>query len=525
MRKHVITLFFAILSLMLSIALFMMYNTLNRISELAEKQLTKVKETEILRVIPDSMNNSSVIELPEFRVIAKEGTGTVVYIETEVDMKDALPKDGNHNFDEKFWDRFSGRPRSISLGSGVIITADGYILTNAHVVSNAFENRVTVVLNDNRSFDGQVIGVDASTDLAVVKVDGSQFKPIPIGDSDFVEIGDWVLAIGNPFRLRSTVTAGIVSALSRDVAIIEDRMRIESFIQTDAAINRGNSGGALVNHFGELIGINTAIATETGSYEGYGFAIPSNMAIKIAKDIIEFGYVKRAYLGVQIASVNEKRANELGLRTVSGVEIISTLDNGSAAKAGIVSGDVVLAINKKKVSAYNELQAKIAEYRPGDVVDVTLWSDGQQINRKVILQGTEDNQIKSWIGENIPTPGNVKDEDDSQTKNDTNGNPEQHDDKLNNSTSEMIPFSESLHFKVIQTEEGDTIFVDFIGVSDLFAKSGIKMGDQIIAINQKPILSVLDIRIHLQHYQTKKEPVIITVKRGNTTGYILLNED
>ena len=214
----------SLINLLLIIAVFQLYKNYSEMEAKIENQHAIVKETIIERSNSgnDSVKTSSNsnVESNGFRSVAKKGTQSVVYIETEIDAKKNLPNDKNHQFDEKFWDRFGGRPRSVSLGSGVIITADGYVLTNNHVIEGAIDNKVTVVLNDNRSYDAQIIGTDPATDLAVVKMNSSDFNAFVIGNSDQVEIGDWVLAIGNPFRLRSTVTAGIVSALSRDVAII-----------------------------------------------------------------------------------------------------------------------------------------------------------------------------------------------------------------------------------------------------------------------------------------------------------------
>jgi len=515
----------SLINLILIIAVFQLYKDYKGLELKVDNQHATVTETQIVR--SSSGNDSSKsgsstnIESNGFRSVAKKGTQSVVYIETEIDAKKNLPKDKNHQFDEKFWDRFGGRPRSVSLGSGVIITADGYVLTNNHVIEGAIENIVTVVLNDNRSYEAQIVGTDPATDLAVVKMNSSDFKSFVIGNSDEVEIGDWVLAIGNPFRLRSTVTAGIVSALSRDVAIIEDRMRIESFIQTDAAINKGNSGGALVNQFGELIGINTAIATETGSYEGYGFAIPSNMAIKIAKDLIEYGTVQRAYLGVQIASVTVERAKELGLRSVYGVEIVNALENGAASNAGIKKGDVVLSINNKPVMAYNELQAKIAEYRPGDEISVSVWSEKQLVTLNVILQGTETESVKNWLGLTNQTDVSVE-ENPKQIEEESKS--EEPNLSLETTKEQNLEnYSNELGFRVEQDINSSKLFVDFLSAESIFAQSGLQIGDQVLEINQKPVRSVLDFKIHLQHYQSKGMAVILKIQRSyNKTAYFNL---
>lgn len=361
-----------------------------------------VKYTEIKRSDADTVSQFEQVNYRENRIdfhnIAKDVTPTVVYIEASVPLKDAdLPKDGNHDFGDDFWNRFLPKREVETVGSGVLISSNGYILTNNHVVENAENNEVTVTLYDKRTFKGRIIGSDSSTDLAVVKIDQNHLPSITVGNSDDLEVGDWVLAIGNPFRLRSTVTAGIVSALGRDVSIIDDRMGIEDFIQTDAAINRGNSGGALVNEKGNLVGINTAIATETGNYEGYGFAIPSNLAIKVARDIIEYGKVRRAYLGVQLQPIGDERAKELGLNHIEGVEIVNVAKNGSAFKAGVRPHDVVLSVNGTDVNEYNQLVARIAVLSPGDTVHLKIWRDHKIINKEITLGVYKNPSESSWM--------------------------------------------------------------------------------------------------------------------------------
>ena len=336
--------------------------------------------------------------MPNFKNIASRVTPTVVYIEASVPISSVdMPHDKYHNFDDGFWNKFLPRKKVETVGSGVIFSPDGYILTNNHVVEHATDNKVQVALYDKRVFTGHIVGTDPSTDLAVVKIDAKNLPAIIIGNSDRLDVGDWVLAVGNPFRLRYTVTAGIVSALSRNVDIISDKMHIENFIQTDAAINRGNSGGALVNQRGELVGINTAIATESGGYEGYGFAIPVNLAIKIARDLIEFGHVERAYMGVQIGSVNSERAQELGMKEIRGVEILRVFKGGAADQAGLRAHDVFLSVGDVPVNAYNQLQAKIAERRPGDTVSVKVWRNHKILDFKIHLMGSDNKVIADWV--------------------------------------------------------------------------------------------------------------------------------
>jgi Do/DeqQ family serine protease len=260
-------------------------------------------------------------------------------------------------------------------GSGVIISGDGYILTNNHVVNNADE--VEVVLNDQRSYRAEVLGTDPNTDLALLKIDEENLAYIPYGNSENVQVGEWVLAVGNPFNLNSTVTAGIVSAKGRNINILREEFAIESFIQTDAAVNPGNSGGALVNTRGELIGINTAIASTTGSYAGYSFAVPVNIAKKVVDDIMEFGKVQRAFIGVSIRDLNGKIASEKGLSVSEGAFVQGLTRGGAAHEAGIREGDILVAVDGVKVKNVAELQEKIGEYRPGDMAQVTVLRDEQ----------------------------------------------------------------------------------------------------------------------------------------------------
>ena len=318
-----------------------------------------------------------------FKSIARSVTPTVVYIETVVSTNNRR-LEGERENEDGFWQRFLP-PRARTVGSGVVLTADGYILTNNHVVESAVSDGITITLEDKRTFEARVVGGDPSTDLAVLKIDAENLSPAIVGNSDRIEVGEWVLAVGNPFRLRSTVTAGIVGAVSRDVQIINDQFRIESFIQTDAAINRGNSGGALVNTSGELIGINTAIATQDGSYQGYGFAVPSNLALKVARDIIEFGEVKRGLLGVSIQSVDDRVARRAGLESIRGVVILDVGTGSAADKAGLLSSDIVLEVNNERVNESNQLQEKVAMFRPGDGVKLTVWRDGDILDKTVFL--------------------------------------------------------------------------------------------------------------------------------------------
>lgn len=273
---------------------------------------------------------------------------------------------------------------SSSSGSGVIISPDGYIVTNNHVIEEGDDIEVT--LNDKREFEAKVIGTDPSTDMALIKIKGKELPYLNFGNSDSLRVGEWVLAVGSPFDLESTVTAGIVSAKARNIDILEGQDRIESFIQTDAAVNPGNSGGALVNTNGELIGINTAIITRSGRYEGYSFAVPANLVRKVIKDLRDYGVVQRGIMGVYIDEITNNRAKELGLPTVEGVLITRISPGGSAEEAGIQKNDVIISINGIKTSTLPEMQELLGRYRPGNVLRVEYLRKGRPYEVEIILK-------------------------------------------------------------------------------------------------------------------------------------------
>ncbi len=276
-----------------------------------------------------------------------------------------------------------GQPRAmVGSGSGVIISPDGYIVTNNHVIANA--SNLEVTLNNNKTYTAKLIGTDPNTDIALIKVDGDDDFPfIPFGDSNNVKIGEWVLAVGNPFNLTSTVTAGIISAKARDLNQFDGNP--QSFIQTDAAVNRGNSGGALVNTRGELIGINTAITSETGSYVGYSFAVPSNNARKVIEDIMEYGNVQRGILGIQVGNINPQIAEKYGISETEGV-FVGGIEKGSGAdKGGIKEGDIIKKLDGYKVSKFADLAGYIGSKRPNDVIEVTVMRNGDEKTIPVTL--------------------------------------------------------------------------------------------------------------------------------------------
>ncbi len=276
-----------------------------------------------------------------------------------------------------------------SSGSGVIISPDGYIVTNNHVIDGGA--KIGVTLNDKREFEAELIGTDPSTDLALIKIDGFNLPSIRFGNSDSLRVGEWVLAVGNPFNLESTVTAGIVSAKGRSIDILEGQDRIESFIQTDAAVNPGNSGGALVNTNGELIGINTAIITRSGRYEGYSFAVPSNLVRKVIKDLRDYGVVQRGILGVFIDNMTNERAKELGLNAVEGIYVTRVSPGSGADDAGLRKGDVIIGINGTKTRTVPEMQEQVGRYRPGNTISVEYIRDGKKGSAKVVLKNKSNN--------------------------------------------------------------------------------------------------------------------------------------
>jgi len=293
-------------------------------------------------------------------------------------------------FFRRFFDAPSegdGAPRSRpqqGAGSGVIISKDGYIVTNNHVVGGA--DKIEVTLYDNRVYEATLVGTDPNTDIALIQIKEKDLPSLAFYNSDNVKVGEWVLAVGNPFNLTSTVTAGIVSAKGRAINILEGDYRIESFIQTDAAINRGNSGGALVNAQGQLIGINTAIASPNGYYAGYGFAVPANLVSKVVQDLMEFGAVQRGILGVSIRNIDGNEAKELGFDISKGVMVDSIFANSAAEEAGLKKGDIITRVDEKEVNSVPELQELIARKRPGDQVDLTVLRDGDSKTLEATLK-------------------------------------------------------------------------------------------------------------------------------------------
>jgi len=342
-------------------------------------------------------NAGSVVSVgPDFTATAEKVTPAVVYIRSTQQggqQQNDFPQEMDP-FREFFGPRFHQQGPSQSSGSGVIINENGYIVTNNHVVKDA--DIVEVTLYDNRTMKAEVIGVDPDTDLALIKINATDLPHLPFVDSDEAKVGEWVLAVGNPFNLNSTVTAGIISAKGRNINILNNNNNkdkgntaIESFIQTDAAINPGNSGGALVKLDGGLLGINTAIASPTGSYSGYGFAVPSNIVSKIVEDLIKFGTVQRGWLGVSIASVNSELVREHDLKLNDGAYVQGFAENSSAKEAGIKEGDVITKINGATIRTSSALIENIGRHRPGDKLDIVVNRNGKEFTYPVILKNRE----------------------------------------------------------------------------------------------------------------------------------------
>ncbi|WP_437395140.1 S1C family serine protease [Flagellimonas lutimaris] len=323
----------------------------------------------------DTSARGAGINEVDFTLAAEKTVNSVVHVKNMTISK------GPSSIAEFFYGYERQQTPQVGTGSGVIISPDGYIVTNNHVIANSSQLEVT--LNNNKTYEAEVIGTDPDSDIALLKIDAEDGLPyLAFGDSDNAKIGEWVLAVGNPFNLTSTVTAGIVSAKARSLS----PRRAQSFIQTDAAVNPGNSGGALVNTNGDLIGINTAITSQTGSYVGYAFAVPSNIAKKVVEDIMEFGNVQKGQLGIRGGDLNPAAATEMGIDDLEGVYISSVEEESGAYDAGLMEGDIIKQIDNIQVSKFSELSGYLSSKRPGDKVEVTLNRDGESLVKYVVLK-------------------------------------------------------------------------------------------------------------------------------------------
>ncbi len=336
--------------------------------------------------IPVHRTNYLIAQEADFVKAAEKSVNAVVHIKTEISVRTSSYEDFFGPF--KYYFGYPNRTNTyVAFGSGVIISPDGYIVTNNHVVEGA--DKVTVTFNDKREMEATIVGTDPATDLALIKVDADDLVYLTFGNSDKVKVGEWVLAVGNPFNLTSTVTAGIVSAKARNIDILGGHSSIESFIQTDAVVNRGNSGGALVNTDGELVGINAAIASHTGVYEGYSFAIPANIVHKVVNDLMNYGKIQRAYMGVQIRDIDAAFADELGMDDVKGIYVAGVVENGGAYDAGIREGDIILSVNGMDINTVSELMGAVGQHNPGEVVKVKIERGEENYTYDVTLKNED----------------------------------------------------------------------------------------------------------------------------------------
>lgn len=356
----------------------------------------------------------------DFTLAAELTTDAVVHVKT----KTPVQIQSRGGFNNPLFEYFFGIPQQApqrqempmqeGSGSGVIISADGYIVTNNHVIDRSKE--IEVILNNKRTYKATLVGADPNTDIALLKIDADNLPVVLFGSSDSIKVGEWVLAVGNPFNLTSTVTAGIVSAKARNINIIASQMRIESFIQTDAAINPGNSGGALVNTRGELVGINTAIASRTGTYSGYGFAIPVSIVQKVVSDIRQFGAVQRAILGVSMADITNELAKEKNLKTLEGA-FVGEVSVGSAAEiAGIKAEDVIVKVDDARIKSSSQLQEQIGRYSPGDKVSITVLRKSKELILQAELKNLQGNTSLVTASAKIDVLGAQFEEIDDKTK-------------------------------------------------------------------------------------------------------------
>ncbi|MHB1105315.1 MAG: trypsin-like peptidase domain-containing protein [Lutibacter sp.] len=344
------------------------------------------KADSLLNTIPANYSNAlyASAENTDFTVAAEKTLNAVVHV------KNTMYKTVKDPFAEYFYGEGYGTRQysQIGTGSGVIISADGYIVTNNHVIKNATDIEVT--LNNKKIYKAKLIGADPTNDIALLKIDTKDMSYITLGDSDNVKVGEWVLAVGNPYNLTSTVTAGIISAKGRD---LDGTNNIDSFLQTDAAVNAGNSGGALVNIHGELIGINTAISSMTGSFIGYSFAIPSNIIKKVIEDLMEFGNVQKAILGINGVELDNELADKLNIENTSGFYISNVIDKSGAQKAGLKANDVVVKLDNVKIATFADLNGYISTKRPNDVVNVSYLRNGKMFQANVTLIKYETTKV------------------------------------------------------------------------------------------------------------------------------------
>ncbi|HUK29608.1 MAG TPA: DegQ family serine endoprotease [Candidatus Acidoferrum sp.] len=447
-----------------------------------------------------------VLPTTGFAPIVKMAMPAVVNINSSkvVKVRDNMPNDPFLN--DPFFQQFFG-PQSRqfnqpqeqhehSLGSGVIVNKDGYILTNNHVIEGA--TQISVELSDRRQFKAKVIGTDPQSDLAILKIDASNLPTLPLADSNKLQIGDYVLAIGDPFGIGETVTMGIVSAMGRTNVGIEGKGAYEDFIQTDAAINPGNSGGALIDAEGNLVGINTAIASSSGGNEGIGFAIPIDMARSVMTQIVEHGKVSRGYLGVEIEQVTPALAKQFGLANAEGALVADVTPDSPASKAGLRRGDVIIGLNGQTMADFSELRLRIAESAPNTTVNLKVVRDGKQIDISVML------------GELAAAPQSASNESTSSTHGPMSG---VQVENLTPSIAHQLGIGLTVHGVVITQVSPDS----------LAAQVGLQPGDVIEEVNRHAVNSVQDYQQALAH--GKSDSALLLVNRNGETTYFAVQSE
>ncbi|MEN8124331.1 MAG: Do family serine endopeptidase [Bacteroidota bacterium] len=441
-------------------------------------------KTDLPTVIPTNYNKNNIASGNiDFTDIAEKTIHTVVHVKN----LSTAPSNPLYEF---FYGQSAQQGQMIvGTGSGVIISPDGYIITNNHVINGA--KKIEVTMNNKTTYEAEIIGFDKSTDIALLRINANDLPYLPFGDSNNLRVGEWVLAVGNPYNLTSTVTAGIVSAKARDINMLGNANKIESFIQTDAAVNPGNSGGALVNTRGELIGINTAISSQTGSYVGYSFAVPSNISKKVIEDILEYGNVQRAYLGINFDDLNSEKAEQYGVSTSQGVIITRVIEKGAAYEAGLKGNDVIVKIDDVAINKFSDLQGFLGSKRPGDQVKMTVIRNEKNIDFDVKLKNQfgklefgESDYSKYYFGE-------LK----TITDRDANKYNINYGVKIVNLTNNTIK-----------------------------QKYGLKNGDYILAVEDQKVKNDEDVEKLLRLYQNKEYINVLILKQNGTYGYIRLRE-